>query len=75
MAPLRKKLEVLEARMAKLSEVIAKVDTALADGSAFLKDPQKATELSRMRAEAAETLQAAEEEWLNVSGEIEAASA
>ena len=61
--------------MAKLSEVIGKIDTALADGSAFQKDPAKATELAKMRAEAAETLAAVEEEWLEVSGEIEMAGA
>jgi ATP-binding cassette subfamily F protein 3 len=75
LAPLRKRLEALEARMAKLSEAIGKVDLALADGSAFQKDPAKATELARMRAEAAETLAAVEEEWLEVSGEIEMAGA
>lgn len=72
LAPLRKKLEALEARMTKLTDVIGKVDTALADGSAFLKDPAKATELSKMRAEAAETLALVEEEWLSLSSEIEA---
>jgi ATP-binding cassette, subfamily F, member 3 len=75
LAPLRKRLEALEARMAKLSEAIDKIDAALADGSAFQKDPAKATELAKMRAEAAETLAAVEEEWLEVSGEIEMAGA
>jgi ATP-binding cassette subfamily F protein 3 len=75
LAPLRKKLDALEARMAKLSEVIGKVDAALADGTAFQKDPAKATDLSRKRAEAAEALAAVEEEWLALSGEIEAAGA
>jgi len=75
LAPLRKKLEAIEARMAKLTQVIGKVDAALADGTAFLKDAAKATELSKMRAEAAETLSSLEEEWLSVSGEIEEASA
>ncbi|WP_414471543.1 ABC-F family ATP-binding cassette domain-containing protein [Microvirga sp. M2] len=75
LAPLRKKLEAIEARMAKLTEAIGKVDTALGDGTAFLKDPAKATELSKMRAEAAETLASLEEEWLSVSGDIEEASA
>jgi ATP-binding cassette subfamily F protein 3 len=75
LAPLRKKLEALEARMAKLSEVIGKVDAALADGTAFQKDPAKATELSKMRAEAASTLSSVEEEWLMVSSEIEEAGA
>jgi ATP-binding cassette subfamily F protein 3 len=61
--------------MAKLGDVIAKVDAALADGSAYLTDPAKAGELARMRAEAAAALAAAEEEWLAVGGEIEAAEA
>ncbi|NIX77087.1 ABC-F family ATP-binding cassette domain-containing protein [Microvirga terricola] len=73
LAPLRKKLDALEARMTKLSDAITKIDAALADGTAFQKDPAKATELSKMRAEAAETLAAVEEEWLGISGEIEMA--
>jgi ATP-binding cassette subfamily F protein 3 len=75
LAPLRKKLEALERRMAKLTDVIGKVDAALADGTAFQKDPAKATELSKMRAEAAATLASAEEEWLMLSSEIEEAGA
>lgn len=74
LAPLRKRLDAIETRMKKLSEVIAKIDSALADGTAFLKDATKASELARMRAEAAETLEKTEEEWLMVSGEIEAVS-
>src|SRR5919107_285426 len=46
LAPLRKRLDGLEARMTKLSEAIAKVDAALADGTAFQKDPAKASELA-----------------------------
>ncbi len=75
LAPLRKKLEALETRMAKLTDVIGKIDTALADGTAFQKDPAKATELSKMRAEAASTLGTLEEEWLSLSSEIEEAGA
>lgn len=75
LAPLRKRLEALEARIDKLSGVIAKVDAALADGTAFQRDPGKASELARMRAEAAEALAAAEDEWLALSADVEAASA
>ncbi len=74
LAPLKKRLDAIEARMAKLSGAIAKIDAALADGTAFLKDAAKAGDLARMRAEAAEALAKAEEEWLEVSGEIEAAA-
>ena len=72
LAPLRKKLEATEARMAKLSEAIAKIDAALADGKAFRENAAKAGDISRMRAEAVTALGAAEEEWLALSGEIEA---
>jgi ATP-binding cassette subfamily F protein 3 len=75
LAPLRKRLEAIEARMDKLSGVIAKVDAALADGTAFQRDPAKASELARMRAEAAEALVAVEEEWLSLSADVEAAGA
>ncbi|HEX2135057.1 MAG TPA: ABC-F family ATP-binding cassette domain-containing protein [Microvirga sp.] len=75
LAPLRRRLDTLEARMTKLSEVIGKVDAALADGTAFQKDAAQASELARKRAEAAEALAAVEEEWLALMSEIEAASA
>jgi ATP-binding cassette subfamily F protein 3 len=75
LAPLKKRLEALEARMDKLSGVIAKVDAALVDGTAFQRDPGKASELARMRAEAAAALAGAEEEWLALSADVEAASA
>ncbi|MGY2050610.1 ABC-F family ATP-binding cassette domain-containing protein [Methylobacterium sp. JK268] len=73
LAPLRKRLDAVEARMAKLSDAIAKIDAALEDGSAFRTDPAKAGDLARMRAEAATALGAAEEDWLALSGELEAA--
>ena len=52
-APLRKRLGALEARIERLTGVIAKVDAALADGAAYRDNPAKAGELARMRAEAA----------------------
>ncbi|MFE1602379.1 ABC-F family ATP-binding cassette domain-containing protein [Methylobacterium sp. ID0610] len=75
LAPLRKRLEAVEARMAKLSDAIAKIDAALEDGTAFRTDPAKAGDLARMRAEAATALATAEEDWLALSGELEAAEA
>ncbi|SFK29862.1 ABC-F family ATP-binding cassette domain-containing protein [Methylorubrum salsuginis] len=74
LAPLKKRLDGIEARMGKLSGAIEKIDAALADGTAFLKDAAKAGDLARMRAEAAEALAKAEEEWLEVSGAIEGAA-
>ena len=70
--PARKRLDAVEARIAKLGDVIGKVDKALADGTAFETNRTKAQGLARMRADAAKALAAAEDEWLALSGEIEA---
>jgi ATP-binding cassette subfamily F protein 3 len=45
----------------------------LGNGAAFARDPDKALQLSRQRAELAEALGAAEEEWLSLSEELESA--
>jgi ATP-binding cassette subfamily F protein 3 len=73
LAPLRKRLEAIEARMAKLTAAIQKIDAALEDGTAFRENATKAGEIAKMRADAASALATAEEEWLTVSAEIEAA--
>jgi ATP-binding cassette subfamily F protein 3 len=75
LAPLRKKLEGVEARMKKLTDAMTKIDAALADGTAFQTNAAKAGELAKMRSDAAAALEAAEEEWLELSGEIEGATA
>uniref|UniRef100_UPI002FCAADF3 ABC-F family ATP-binding cassette domain-containing protein n=1 Tax=Bosea sp. (in: a-proteobacteria) TaxID=1871050 RepID=UPI002FCAADF3 len=71
--PLRQKLNLAEARIAKLTGLIEKVDGVLGNGAAFARDPDKALHLSRQRAELAEALSAAEEEWLGLSEELESA--
>jgi ATP-binding cassette subfamily F protein 3 len=72
-APLRKKLHALEIRIDKLGTAIAKIDAALSGGRAYEENAAKAAELAKMRGEAAVALQNAEEEWLEVSSELEAA--
>ena len=72
-APLRKKIEAVEARMAKFSGLVAKVDDMLAHPDAYAKDPSKATQLATQRAELVRAVAAAEEEWLALSEELEAA--
>lgn len=71
--PLRQKLNLAEARIAKLTGLIEKVDAVLGNGAAFARDPEKALQLSRQRAELAEALAAAEEEWLLLGEELESA--
>ncbi|PZU89866.1 MAG: glycosyl transferase family 1 [Chelatococcus sp.] len=68
--PLRQKLNLAEARISKLTGLIEKVDAALANG-AFARDKEKALQISRQRAELAEALAAAEEEWLELSEAFE----
>ncbi len=73
LGPLRKRIEALDARIGKLSGVIRKVDAALAEAETFRKNPSKAAELARMRAEVAVALARAEEEWLEASEQMAAA--
>ena len=75
LTPLRKKIEALEARMAKFSDLIARVDGVLGDPATFEKDPVKASQLSAQRADLERSLMAAEEEWLELSTEYETALA
>jgi ATP-binding cassette subfamily F protein 3 len=72
LSALRKSLSAAEERMAKLSGLIAKVDTALGSG-AFAKNPAKAGELSRQRKELQQALAKAEEDWLAASTALEEA--
>jgi ATP-binding cassette subfamily F protein 3 len=72
LGPLKQKLNLAEARIAKLTGLIEKVDGALANG-AFAREPEKALQLSRQRGELTEALAAAEEEWLMLSEELESA--
>ncbi|MGV6873662.1 ABC-F family ATP-binding cassette domain-containing protein [Pseudochelatococcus sp. B33] len=74
LAPLRKRIETLEARIDKLSDGIARIDAALAAPDTFSRNPEKAAELAKMRSDAALALAQAEEEWLAASAELEAAS-
>ncbi len=68
---IRKKLEAVEARMEKLNDLAARIDNALAKPETFQKDQAKAAQLSAQRAELADALSKAEEEWLALSSELE----
>jgi ATP-binding cassette subfamily F protein 3 len=75
LAPLRKKIEALEAKMARFTELIARVDAVLGDPDTFQKEPLKASQLSAQRSDLERSLMAAEEEWLALSAEYESAAA
>jgi ATP-binding cassette subfamily F protein 3 len=72
-APLRKRVQKAEADIALLTRQLAKLDTTLADGELFTRDPARAADLSKTRANVVASIAAAEEEWLAASSALETA--
>ncbi len=75
LAPLRKKINEIEAITKKLETLIQALDAELADPKLYEKSPAKAAEKAKQRGEAAAKLAAAEEQWLELSSEYEEAMA
>jgi ATP-binding cassette subfamily F protein 3 len=75
LAPLRRRIAEAEHAVQRLSDEIVKIDAALAAPGLFARDPAKAAALSKSRAEAADALAGAENDWLAASAELEAAMA
>lgn len=75
LAPLRKRIREAERQMEKLQGDLKRVDGLLADPDLYVKDPSKATQLAKKRSDTEKALEKAEEAWLALSGEYEAASA
>jgi ATP-binding cassette subfamily F protein 3 len=72
--PLKKRIAEAEAEIARVSEIIAKIDTALSLPDIFTRDPKQAAQLSKARANAAEALARAEEQWLEASTQYDEAA-
>ena len=72
--PLKQKISDAEAEIARISGIIAKIDTALALPDLFKRDPKQAAQLSKARASAASALQRVEEEWLSASSQYDEAA-
>ena len=71
LAPLKKKINEVEALTKKLETLIQALDKDLADPALYEKAPAKAAEKAKQRGEAAAKLSAAEEQWLELSAEYE----
>lgn len=71
--PLKKRIRELESAVEKLTKEIEGLDARLADPDLHARKPMDAARFAKTRAEAAEKLVTAEEEWLAVSAELEAA--
>ncbi len=72
LAPLRKRIAEAEAAVKRLTEEIGKIDAAMAEPQLFARDPARAALLAKGRAEAAEALARAEDDWLEASAAFEA---
>ncbi len=73
--PLKKRIAAVEEKMRKFQDLIARIDTALADPAVFTISPAKAAQLSAQRRDLGKALVAAEEDWLALTSEAEAAQA
>lgn len=71
---LKKRIAEAEAEIARVSDIIAKIDTALALPDIFTRDPKQAAQLSKARANAADALARAEEQWLEASTQFDEAA-
>ena len=63
-----------ESEIERISGIIAKIDAALALPDIFTRDPKQAAQLSQARANAADALARAEEEWLDASAQVDQAA-
>jgi len=72
--PLRDRLARAEVEMGKLTRDIQTLDATLADGQLFSRDPAKAAVLAKTRADKANALAKAEEDWLAAGAALEAAT-
>ncbi len=75
LAPLKRRIDACDKTIAKLTKKIADIDAALADPTLYDRDPARVATLGKERADAATALAAAEDEWLALSSEYEAAMA
>ena len=64
-APLKRRAEKLEKDLDRLHSEQSKIDSALADPDLYNKDPERAAELNKTRAEISTKIQSVEIEWLN----------
>ncbi len=64
LAPLKKKAEAAEARVASLNETLTRLDDALAEPGLFEKNLPRATKLNKERAALVAAIAKSEEDWL-----------
>ena len=70
-SPLKQKISAAEAEIERITDIIAKIDAALALPDLFARDPKQAAQLGKARANAVSALQGAEEQWLEASAQYD----
>jgi ATP-binding cassette subfamily F protein 3 len=75
LAPLRRRIDECDKVIAKLTKKIADIDAMLADPTLYDRDPARVSTLGKERADAASALATAEDQWLALSADYEAAMA
>jgi ATP-binding cassette subfamily F protein 3 len=71
---LKQRISEAEAEITRITEIIAKIDTALALPDLFTRDPKQAAQLGKARAGAASALARAEEQWLEANSQYDEAT-
>ncbi len=72
---LKKKIDDVQSLIERIEKLIAGIDTELSHPEIYSKNPGRAADLTVARANAQKKLEASEEEWLELSSELEAAEA
>jgi ATP-binding cassette, subfamily F, member 3 len=72
-AQLDKRISAIEEKIRKFHDLVSRIDKALAEPTVFTEDPAKAALLSSQRGELEKILVAAEDEWLRLAGDLDAA--
>ncbi|MEO8811526.1 MAG: ABC-F family ATP-binding cassette domain-containing protein [Caulobacteraceae bacterium] len=72
-APLKRKLEAAEAKLARETRLVAELDGELADPAIWARDPSTLSDMQRRRARAADRLAAVEADWMRAGEVYEAA--
>ncbi len=73
-AQTKKQIATLDEKIAKLTGLLTRIDSALVDPNAYSRDKNKAAQLAGQRKELARALEAAEDEWLALTTLFEAAA-
>jgi ATP-binding cassette subfamily F protein 3 len=72
-APLRRSIKDAEQKLTRLRTELAKVEAALADPATYAGSPERVVVLGKDKARFAAEIDATEELWLRLSGELEQA--